>query len=522
MLPTRVVDVGVGSDLRDIRVVHSHGEMGYYMALSHCWGGRITPLLTTETIQSFNTTLPYSDLPANFQDAITITRELGVRYLWIDSLCIIQDSKDDWKVESLKMADVYRHAVLTISALSSPGSTHGIFPQSPRPNSPTNTVKLSGRIKSGEVNISRKNTKSEYLTALALKCPLYRRGWCLQEMVLSPRQLLYGEQQIYWQCPHGFQDAEGTGPGPGRRFPGPAFSTLASILYADILRPSSPARAENDIDLVLTEYYNLVQDYSHRQLSFESDKLPALAGIVQRLHPVIGGDYLAGLWSKDVHRGLSWRAEGMSSRHVKPSRAPSWSWVVTDEDVWTVVGAEDVKSAGPDNPLSLKLITHNLSLDKPYGSVTSGTLIVHGLTRRLKLSDQVVDAQESKYNLGEVYFDENNYASDVGYHDEMVKAGYSLFPITNDELLVVTTTRGANEYWEPDEGAIHSELYMLLFVHAEVDSNEEWTSERGTLLILQKKNSEGCEDYERVGLVIMNSIRRIWLSRWIPRTINLL
>lgn len=328
------------------------------MALSHCWGGRITPLLKTETIQSFNTALLYSDLPANFQDAITITMELGVRYLWIDSLCIIQDPEDDWKVESMKMADVCRHAVVTISALSSPGSTHGIFPPNPCPISPTNTVKLSGRIKSREVNISRKNTKSEYLTALALKCLLYRRGWCLQKIVLSPRQLLYGEKQMYWQCPHGFREAEGTGVGPGRRFPGPAFGRLASILYADILRPSSPAKAEDDIDIVLTEYYKLVQDYSHRQLSFGPDKLPALAGIVQRLHRVIGVDYLAGLWSKDLHRGLSWRAEGMSSRHVKPSRAPSWSWAVTDEEMLTVVGAEDVKSAGPVNPLSLKLITH--------------------------------------------------------------------------------------------------------------------------------------------------------------------
>lgn len=508
-------------DFRDLRIVHPHGEIGYYMALSHCWGGRITPLLTTETIQSFNTALPYSDLPANFQDAITITRELGVRYLWIDSLCIIQDSKDDWKVESMKMADVYRHAVVTISALSSPGSTHGIFPPNPRPISPTNTVKLSGRIESHEVNISRKNTKSEYLTALALKCPLYRRGWCLQEMVLSPRQLLYGEKQMYWQCPHGFRDAEGTGPGPGRRFPGPAFGTLASILYADILRPSSPARAEYDIDIVLTEYYNLVQDYSHRKLSFGSDKLPALAGIVQRLHRAIGGDYIAGLWSKDLHRGLSWRAEGMSTRHVKPSRAPSWSWAVTDEELLTVVGAEDVKRAGPDNPLSLKLIAHDLSLDKPYGAVASGTLVVHGLTRPMKFSDQVVDAQESKYNLGAVYFDENNYASDVASHDEMVMAGYSLFPITNDELLVVTTTRGANAYWEPDGGAIRSERYLLLLVHAEFDCHEEWTSERGTLLILQQKDSERCEEFERIGLVIMNPIRRTWLSRWIPRTINL-
>lgn len=137
----------------------------------------------------------------------------------------------------------------------------------------------------------------------------------------------------------------------------------------------------------------------------------------------------------------------------------------------------------------------------------------------MKFSDQVVDAQESKYNLGAFYIDENNYASDVASHDEMVMAGYSLFPIFNDEFLVVTTTRGTNEYWEPDEGAIRSELYLLLLVHAEFDFHG--TSERGTLLILQQKDSERCEEFERIGVVLMNPIRRTWLSRWTPQIISL-
>lgn len=168
VLPTRVVEVGVGTRLR--------GPSHRSLPRRNCWGGRITPLLTTKTTQSFETKLTFSDLPANFRDAITITRELGVRRLWIDIFCIVQDSKDDWKVESMMMADIYRHAVLIISALSSPGGTQGIFPPSPRPDRPTSTIRLSGRMKSHEVNISRKNAKSEHLTALALNCPLYRRG----------------------------------------------------------------------------------------------------------------------------------------------------------------------------------------------------------------------------------------------------------------------------------------------------------------------------------------------------------
>lgn len=79
-----------------------------YIAPSHCWGGSISPILTTGTLKQFQEFLPFDDLPANFRDAIIITRKLGIRYLWIDSLCILQnpnpgsedhDSKRDWQKE---------------------------------------------------------------------------------------------------------------------------------------------------------------------------------------------------------------------------------------------------------------------------------------------------------------------------------------------------------------------------------------------------------------------------------------
>ena len=77
----------------------------------------------TRRIESINMT----DIPKTFQDAVLITRKLGYRYLWIDSLCIIQDSASDWQIESVKMADIYFNAVVNISADASPRSDSGIF-----------------------------------------------------------------------------------------------------------------------------------------------------------------------------------------------------------------------------------------------------------------------------------------------------------------------------------------------------------------------------------------------------------
>ncbi len=124
-LPTRVVDVGSSETLDPPRLVLSHGKSGKYVALSHCWGGDITSKTTKALVAEYTKMLP--ELPRSFRDAIKITRELGFRYLWIDSLCIIQDSVEDWELESAAMRDVYRNAAVTLAAAASKNSQGGML-----------------------------------------------------------------------------------------------------------------------------------------------------------------------------------------------------------------------------------------------------------------------------------------------------------------------------------------------------------------------------------------------------------
>lgn len=115
-LPTRVIDVGSPDGRTEPRLYETSGEPGDYIALSHCWGGA-QPLRTTkETICSLKTCIPWAELPNTFQDAIKVTRGLGIRYLWIDSLCIIQDDAQDWEREAANMAVIFEAAYLTIAA----------------------------------------------------------------------------------------------------------------------------------------------------------------------------------------------------------------------------------------------------------------------------------------------------------------------------------------------------------------------------------------------------------------------
>ena len=130
-LPTRVLDVG--SKKQDPKLVDSadiSGGEGCYVALSHCWGSRPPDLLLTSlNLRSHLNTMPFHTLAKNFQDAITVTRFLGYRYLWIDSLCIIQDSEADWQVQCSRMEMVYANAALTIAAAAAPDAHEGFLRQ---------------------------------------------------------------------------------------------------------------------------------------------------------------------------------------------------------------------------------------------------------------------------------------------------------------------------------------------------------------------------------------------------------
>lgn len=115
-LPTRVIDVGPSDGSVAPRLRQSMGESGEWAALSHCWGKFVSKMLTSTTFDDLIHSIPMTTLSNNFQDAIKITRILGIQYLWIDSLCIIQDSTEDWLRESARMGEIYKYSVLTIAA----------------------------------------------------------------------------------------------------------------------------------------------------------------------------------------------------------------------------------------------------------------------------------------------------------------------------------------------------------------------------------------------------------------------
>jgi hypothetical protein len=202
-LPTRVLDVGTGKDSSPICLscVNPNDSIsGPYIALSHRWGNpkQHQQFCTTQSnLDVLKQGIKFDALPRTFQDAITVTRQLGIRFLWIDSLCIIQDDPEDWERESKRMEDVFSSAYCTIAATCSTGSGDGFLKR-----------------RGDRRHVTMRSDKGfkfficEAIDDFGLHVEaseLNQRGWVLQERALSSRTIHFTEKQSYWECGEGIR-----------------------------------------------------------------------------------------------------------------------------------------------------------------------------------------------------------------------------------------------------------------------------------------------------------------------------
>ncbi|KIL92445.1 hypothetical protein FAVG1_04856 [Fusarium avenaceum] len=525
ILPTRVIDVGSIHSHDRPRLFISHDAKADYIALSHCWGGPIDTVLETTNINDFCQALPYDQMPLNFKDAIKITRGLSVRYLWIDSLCIIQNSSDDWAIESAKMASVYQNALLTIAALCSPRSSHGIFTQITQNLTNSPDIPLAGPNGTQLTLQVYKEAENENLRDLIAKAPLSSRGWCFQESVLSRRLLFYGVKQIYWECSKGFQSANeipGTHMFPGS---GAGVGTFSEFLRFDINTKSVLCSQETRTKL-LWNYYSAVSSYTRRKLTFNTDKLPAFSGLAQRLNPLIGGDYVAGLWTADLAQGLLWAIfqGGSSIEHVKPYRAPSWSWASRNGAIYfrRSVGQQALR---PTDVEVLEVQVEPKEKRAPYGEVTTGHLVLRGLTLGLRrIHGKEIEASDQ---VGQIWFDEIEMADG--------KTGSVTYLFTDrvsehDPAICVGPARSAfdsERVWKKALGRQEQKDYLILWVKSReewVDPDDQIKDDIVKCIVLDKVCDTGVGNnvYRRVGYFATYPGKDRVVGQWQIRTLKII
>lgn len=167
-----------------------------YLALSHCWGKSPKLRTLTSNLSAFCTEIPYDRLPLNFQEAIKVARGLRISYLWIDSLCIVQDDVEDWEREAGRMGQVFSNAYCTIAATSAASSDEGFLTRHGNPPLYATIETPDG----GILHVSE--FMGDYHQDVEL-APLNTRGWVLQERALSRRTLHFTQTQVYWECGKG-------------------------------------------------------------------------------------------------------------------------------------------------------------------------------------------------------------------------------------------------------------------------------------------------------------------------------
>ena len=308
-LPKRVIDVGDSDGQTEPRLCVPSEEFPEvkherYVALSYCWGPLPFLTTTTSTIEKRRQCIPMIQLPATVRDAVRITRRLGIRYLWVDALCIVQGSDQegthDWQIESALMKEIYGGAFLTICATSAAKAQDGILVRRVQPT--VSNVRIPYVLTSGHTMVGGSVFIGEPRMLERTQAgsePLDARGWALQEKLLSHRILTYKSTEVTWQCQ-----------------------------CAEWRESGEPGRSPNK----LLEWYPTVEEYTKRDLTMETDRLLALAGIAQHYAHTSRKHYVMGMWRESLVRDVLWihqgKVENDTWQYARPLNyhASSWSW----------------------------------------------------------------------------------------------------------------------------------------------------------------------------------------------------
>ncbi|KAI4230263.1 MAG: hypothetical protein L6R36_000228 [Xanthoria steineri] len=335
-IPKRLLDIGsLTTDLVSLKPKEALPENSRYMALSYCWGATSFFQLSKDSFPMLLDGVSPEEFPKTIQDAIEVTRCLGVRYLWVDSLCMFQDSKGSpsWLDEGLQMDKVYAHCYATIAAACARTANEGMFRKRVldyvKLQLPAHSLgdRRSLTLPTKFVVVDR-NIEDNFGLA-----PLRERAWAVQERFMAPRILHFAQRELFWQCKTHFASESWPSLKDGNALHISVSETNFKQLNS-IQEGCSPNCHEAKGCSVLRAWVRVAETYSAGALSRADDKLIALAGMAKCFAPLFGSAYLAGLWKRHLPYLLLWRAE-KPLRLSRPAtyRAPSCCWTAIDAKI---------------------------------------------------------------------------------------------------------------------------------------------------------------------------------------------
>ncbi|KAI0101795.1 HET-domain-containing protein [Nemania sp. FL0031] len=384
-LPTRVVDTGLLGG--PIRVVDGAPRMGRYVCLSHCWGQEQPLMTTSQTLQSHTTEIGWDSIPATFQGAIRIARKLGVQYIRIDSFYVTiagASSRDSKGGLGLNRP---RQVGTTLTGTTSSGKPYSIRVQY--------SILPYSRIddKTPKEGIQHRITpttsiRDDFGGVLGV-FPLLTRGWVFQERLLSPRFLLFGKDELLWDCKESITCECGQRP-------------------PDL--PYNQVSVKREDDKFLShKWRKIVEFYCSLNLTYPHDKLPALSGLAKQMKErKPNATYLAGLWSDSLDLDLLWIPYGPDDQRTDDYIAPTWSWAQSDRKIIypSVWRADEEQPAVKTLNVYFELVQAacSSSYSDPTGQVTEGILALKSSLSVISVHKSLDPEYAAEFRCGDTPF----------------------------------------------------------------------------------------------------------------------
>ena len=371
-LPTRVIDC---SEPEFPRLVTSPSSSppSHYAALSYVWGENQPHRTTAENIDKYHHLIASEVVPKTIQDAIFTTHSLSIRYLWVDSLCIIQDSEDDKDREIEKIRIYFQNAYITIVAANAKRVSDGFLYNPPPWRSEPVQVPYPIPEEPGKVDVVF--LYRTYAPWPTYDSPVDNRAWCLEERVLSPRRLVFCSHALQYECQESRVNVNGSPlglPDLYLRLPKPQAKKEDTSSISEVTPEVTLAVVEDIWDFVVTQY-------TSRRLTKVKDKLVAFGAVAEQFQGLwpdtLSTRYIAGLWSHQLPASLLWQLSG--EQHPLPEvtyRAPSWSWAAIEGTVETIIFHPQQNVV-----ISCEVKSWEVTLKREtnlYGQVTAGRLVI--------------------------------------------------------------------------------------------------------------------------------------------------
>jgi hypothetical protein len=434
-----------------------------------------------------------------------VIKNAGLRHLWIDCLCIIQDSDGsrDWHREAAMMANIYENASFTIVATWCAGSEQSLFStvdEAYQPVSIDNGSRRGGILRLWPEHPDLWADKEEQQW---LNFPLLGRGWVLQEVVLSKRLLLFGKNEVYWICREASWCLCG-------------LSNLVAA-QAGVIRP-----VEDLMDLPWTK---IITRFTSMDLTFQTDRLPALGGIASRYGTQHKLTYAAGLWKENLMEELLWMSDGGFEGRLRPYPlvAPTWSWASTDGKIEFESSQGKIDGQQLSDGIEISIQTVIPFGSSIYGQLRSARLSLRILTVRgqifygqdaFKACYQCVEKEDEENEVDAVKSKER---SEVKYDAEKSKFGKDLKIFQSDEVFEQSQYKFVVVIVEEEFALVFTDYALYIQGPGHIESGSEVTvaswmvgpDSTGSIEVLNglvlrrvgQDSESGICCYERIGIV---------------------